>query len=261
MDWSGGLLAFTAGFAISIVTAPVGVSGAVFLLPVQLSVLQVPSPSVTPTNLLYNVVAGPGALLRYRRRGGLGGRLPRLLIAGAVPGVVLGAVIRVFAIPGPEIFRLLVAALLLPLGLWLCIRTLRPSDQVERPDLGTRTTVWLALAVGTAGGIYGIGGGSLIGPILAGRGMAVSRVAPAALACTFVTSLVGAATYAVLAFAVPGHNIAPDWFLGLVCGLGGLCGGAVGAHLQPKLPERSLRSLLGTLAMALGALYAVQGLT
>ncbi|MEU5403393.1 TSUP family transporter [Streptomyces sp. NPDC005963] len=261
MDWSGGLLAWTAGFAISIVTAPVGVSGAVFLLPVQLSLLQVPSPSVTPTNLLYNVVAGPGALLRYHRRGGLGGRLPGLLIAGAVPGVVLGAVIRVFAIPGPEVFRLLVAALLLPLGLWLWIRTLRPLHRTEGPDLGSRPTVLLALAVGTAGGIYGIGGGSLIGPILAGRGMSVARVAPAALACTFVTSLVGAGTYVVLAAVAPGHNIAPDWFLGLVCGLGGLCGGAVGAHLQPRLPERSLRLLLGTLAMALGALYAVQGLT
>ena len=54
-------------------TEPVGVSGAVFLLPVQASVLGVPSPAVTPTNLLFNVVAGPGALLRYRRAGSLGG--------------------------------------------------------------------------------------------------------------------------------------------------------------------------------------------
>ncbi|MCM2393861.1 sulfite exporter TauE/SafE family protein [Streptomyces albipurpureus] len=259
MDWSAGLLAFTAGLLISVVTAPVGVSGAVFLLPVQLSVLQVPSPSVTPTNLLFNVVAGPGALLRYRRRGDLGGRLTRLLVAGAVPGVVLGAVIRVFAIPGPRVFRVLVALLLLPLGLWLWIRTLRPATGAIRPDPGPRSTVLLALTVGTVGGIYGIGGGSLLGPILAGRGMAMARVAPAALACTFVTSIVGATTYAVLALVAPGHNIAPDWFLGLVCGLGGLCGGVLGAHLQPRLPERVLRLLLGTLAMALGALYAVQG--
>ncbi|MFF5230234.1 hypothetical protein [Dactylosporangium sp. NPDC000521] len=43
-------------------------SGAVFLFlflfPVQLSVLHVPSPAVTPTNLLFNVVSGPGALAR-----------------------------------------------------------------------------------------------------------------------------------------------------------------------------------------------------
>src|SRR6201999_1704113 len=56
-----------AGFLIAVVTTPAGVSGAVFLLPVQLSVLDVPSPSVTPTNLLFNVVAVPGALARFRR--------------------------------------------------------------------------------------------------------------------------------------------------------------------------------------------------
>lgn len=39
-------------FGIAILTTPVGVSGAVFLVPVQISVLDTPSPAVTPTNLL-----------------------------------------------------------------------------------------------------------------------------------------------------------------------------------------------------------------
>src|SRR3954469_9996198 len=45
---ASGLLGFAAGLLIATVTAPVGVSGAVFLLPVQLSVLHVPNPAVTP---------------------------------------------------------------------------------------------------------------------------------------------------------------------------------------------------------------------
>lgn len=53
---------------------------------------------------------------------------------------------------------------------------------------------------------------------------------------------------------------APDWYLGLACGLGGLIGGYLGAHLQSRLPETALRLLLGTLAAAFGALYAVQSL-
>ena len=52
-------------------TTPVGVSGAMFLLPVQVSLLSVPSPAVTPTNLLFNVVATPGGLLRYAAGAGL----------------------------------------------------------------------------------------------------------------------------------------------------------------------------------------------
>ncbi|WP_395367124.1 TSUP family transporter [Streptomyces sp. YH02] len=259
MVWAG----FAAGLLISTVTAPVGVSGAVFLLPVQLSVLGVPSPAVTPTNLLFNVVAGPGALWRYRRDGALRGTLARRLVLWTLPGVVVGAAVRVFALPGPGVFRALVAGLLLPLGVWLFLRTLRPArrrtgseaDEPPAPALAV-----LALAVGVVGGVYGIGGGSLLGPILAARGMPLLRVAPATLAATFTTSLAGAVAYAVLAEVSSGH-VAPDWWLGLACGLGGLIGGYLGARLQPRLPETLLRLLLGTLAAALGALYAVPALT
>ncbi len=261
--WAAGMIV---GALISVMTAPVGVSGAVFLLPVQLSVFGVPSPAVTPTNLLFNVVAGPGALWRYRRDGALRGPLARRLVLGTVPGVVIGAVIRVLALPGPAVFRLLIAALLVPLGLWLCARTLRPGfrrrdSRQAHPyaEPSGRAVSGLALAVGIVGGVYGIGGGSLLGPILVGRGMPVGRVAPAALASTFVTSLVGAATFAVLGLVSPGE-VAPDWGLGLACGLGGLVGGYLGARLQSRLPETALRLTLGTLAVALGTLYAVQTL-
>ncbi|WP_097876200.1 sulfite exporter TauE/SafE family protein [Streptomyces sp. ms184] len=258
MDWPTGLLGFAAGLLISVATAPVGVSGAVFLLPVQVSVLGVPSPAVTPTNLLYNVVAGPGALLRHHRAGTLRGPLTRLLVLGTVPGVVVGAVIRVFAVPGPSVFRLLIAVLLLPLGGWLCLRTLRRASRpAPAREPSPRAAIRLAMAVGVAGGIYGIGGGSLLGPILVGRGMPVAKVAPAALAATFMTSVVGAGTYALLSLTTTG-DIAPYWSLGLACGLGGLCGGYLGARLQPRLPETALRLLLGVLALGVGGLYAVQ---
>lgn len=259
MDWSvvgGGLVA---GLLISVVTAPAGVSGAVFLLPVQLSVFGVPNPAVTPTNLLFNVVAGPGALVRHSRTGALRGPLTRRLVMGTLPGVMAGAVVRVFALPGPAVFRILIAALLLPLGVWLCVRTLRPARDRTNAEPGPRTVTVLALAVGVVSGIYGIGGGSLLSPLLVGRGVPVTRVAPAALACTFTTSVVGAATFALLSL-VSSAAVAPDWVLGLACGTGGLIGGYLGARLQPHLPETALRLLLGALAATLGTLYAGQAL-
>jgi hypothetical protein len=39
LSWGQALLGFAAGSVIAVLTAPVGVSGAVFLLPVQLDVL------------------------------------------------------------------------------------------------------------------------------------------------------------------------------------------------------------------------------
>ena len=68
------LIGAGAAFAIALVTTPVGVSGAVFLIPVQVSVLDTPSPAVTPTNLLYNLIATPGALVRYGRELTIDGR-------------------------------------------------------------------------------------------------------------------------------------------------------------------------------------------
>jgi uncharacterized membrane protein YfcA len=45
------VLGFLTGIFIAMITAPVGVSGAVFLLPLQLNVSHVANPAVTPTNL------------------------------------------------------------------------------------------------------------------------------------------------------------------------------------------------------------------
>jgi hypothetical protein len=69
------VVALLAAFIIAAITTPAGVPGAVLLLPFQVSVLGTPSPSVTPTNLLYNVVASPGAIWRYWRQGQTGGKL------------------------------------------------------------------------------------------------------------------------------------------------------------------------------------------
>jgi uncharacterized membrane protein YfcA len=81
------------GFLIALVTTPAGVSGAVLLLPVQLSVLGVASPAVTPTNLLFNVVSVPGGLLRFWHERRLSSPLSALLIAGTLPGVIAGAIV------------------------------------------------------------------------------------------------------------------------------------------------------------------------
>jgi hypothetical protein len=50
-------------------------------VPFQISVIHTPSPAVTPTNLIYNLIAIPGAPLRFPRERRLGGRLARALPA------------------------------------------------------------------------------------------------------------------------------------------------------------------------------------
>lgn len=235
-------------------TAPVGVSGAVFLIPVQVSVLGTPSPAVTPTNLLYNLIATPGALARYGRERVVSSPLTRPLVLGTLPGVVAGAVIRVTLIAGPDAFLIVVAAVLIPLGLVLALRNPRQRRPGSLPS--GRALLALGFAVGTIGGIYGIGGGSIIGPILVTIGVSIYEVAPAALAATFLTSIAGVAAFAALSVTSDG-DVAPEWTLGLAIGAGGLAGGWCGAGLQSRVPEELLRRGLGVIALALGVRYAV----
>jgi uncharacterized protein len=254
-------VALGAAYLIAVMATPAGISGAVLLLPFQVSVLGTPSPAVTPTNLLYNVVATPGALYRYWRQGQTGGHLAPLLIAGTAPGVIAGSVIRVELVPGPRAFDLVVAAVLLPLGSWLA---LTPPARAVEPGRTARlipapVLVVLAAAVGCVGGIYGIGGGSILAPILIGSGRPPAQVAPAALASTFVTSVAGVVTFTILAGHAHG-SVAPDWPVGIALGIGGLAGAYTGARLQSRLPDVLIRRLVGVLVIAIGARYLWAGL-
>jgi hypothetical protein len=216
--------ALGAAFVIAVLATPAGISGAVLLLPFQVSVLGTPSPAVAPTNLLYNVVATPGALYRYWRQGQTGGSLALILIAGTLPGVIAGSVIRVELLLGARVFNLVVAAV-----------------------------------VGCVGGIYGIGGGSILAPILIGTGRPPREVAPAALASTFVTSVAGVITFLILSVHHHG-SVAPDWPTGIALGIGGLAGAYTGVRIQRHLPDTVIRRVMGVLVFAIGARYLWSGL-
>jgi uncharacterized membrane protein YfcA len=254
-------IALVAAYVIAVVATPAGISGAVLLLPFQVSVLGTPSPAVTPTNLLYNVIATPGALYRYWRQKQTGGHLALILLAGTLPGVIAGSVIRVELLPGPRIFDLVVAAVLVPLGIWVAFtRPQRPAESLRRAQLiPAPVLVVLAAAVGCVGGIYGIGGGSILAPILIGSGRRPAEVAPAALASTFVTSVAGVITFTILSVHQHGA-VAPDWTTGVALGVGGLAGAYTGARIQSRVPDVLVRRLVGVLVIAIAARYLWSGL-
>ncbi|WPB87842.1 sulfite exporter TauE/SafE family protein [Streptomyces malaysiensis] len=232
-----------------------GIGGVVFLFPVQLSVFTVPNPAVTPANLLCNVVSGPGALLRYRCDGVLTGPFVCRMVVGTLPGVVLEAVIRVFALPGRRVFRLLVAVLMLPLGTWLIVRALRPVPakvcDVPGPRLGRspswcwRSGLW---AVFTVSAVVRFSAPSLSGVVFLFPRSPRPRSPP--------LCHLGGGRFR-LRRAVPGPQrqhrprLAPRPGPGLI-------GGYVGARLQPCMPETVLRLLLGTLAAVLGVVLRDQ---
>ncbi len=269
-------------FCISLFTSMAGVSGAFMLLPFQMDYLGFTSPAVTPTNHLYNIVATPGGVYRYIREGRMVWPLALVVVAGTIPGVLGGVYIRVRYLPDPAEFKMFAGVVLLYLGCRLVYDMLgkKASLRSAPPQKGMRVlsvspyfasilkyefdgktysvsayaVFIMSLLVGAAGGIYGIGGGSIISPFfVAYMGLPVYTVAGAVLLSTFVTSLFGVVFFLVVAPYYPHMAVAPDLMLGLFFGVGGLAGSYLGAMAQKKVPERAIKGILAfcTLFVAL----------
>jgi len=100
-------------FVISFFTSMGGISGAFLLLPFQMSVLGFTHPSVSSTNQLYNIVAIPSGVYRYWKEGRMVWPLAWVVILGTLPGVLIGALVRVSGLRDPRNFKLFAASVIL----------------------------------------------------------------------------------------------------------------------------------------------------
>jgi uncharacterized membrane protein YfcA len=110
---------FLVALVVSCFTSMGGISGAFLLLPFQVSVLGFTSPAVSPTNLVFNIVAIPSGVYRYFREGRMNWPLTWVVILGTLPGVFFGALIRIKWLPDPKNFKFFVGFVLLYIGLRL----------------------------------------------------------------------------------------------------------------------------------------------
>jgi uncharacterized membrane protein YfcA len=104
---------------VSTFTSMGGVSGAFLLLPFQVSILGFATPAVSPTNLVFNIVAIPSGVYRYLREGRMNWPVACVTILGTLPGLWFGAMIRCDWLPDPKNFKLFVGCVLLYIGLRL----------------------------------------------------------------------------------------------------------------------------------------------
>ena len=287
-------------FGVSFFTSMGGISGAFLLLPFQMSVLGYTHPSVSATNQLFNIVAIPSGVYRYWREGRMVWPLTWIVIAGTLPGVFIGAVVRVAWLPDPRLFKLFAAGVLLYIGLKMIrdllkqsgrnnggnrdsekrfqtlMKTWHPDDGTERPSTVMHFNIrrlgfsfygetyevsfpgifFLSFIVGIVGGIYGIGGGSIIAPFFVTFfGLPVYIVAGAALMGTFVTSIAGVAFFQAIAPFFPHLSVAPDWLLGILFGAGGMAGMYLGARCQKFVPANAIKWMLSGIMTLTAAKY------
>ena len=249
-------------FVISFFTSMVGVSGAFLLLPFQMSVLGYVAPSVSATNLVFNLVAIPSGVWRYVREKRMDWRLAWVIAAGTLPGLLAGWWLRVHWLLDPRLFKLFVGLVLLGLAirLWRKKANAATSASMSAAANGGQRLLpifWVALIIGVIGGAYGIGGGAIMAPVLvAVFCLPVHSVSGAALFGTLVTSVGGVALYQFMP-APPGISTQPDWALGILFGLGGAAGMYVGARTQKRVPQRTLELGIALVLMLLAGGYVI----
>ncbi len=119
-------------FLISFFTSMGGVSGAFLLLPFQMSFLGYTNPSVSATNQLFNIVAIPSGVYRYCREGRMVWPLTWVVAAGTLPGVFIGAIVRIVYLPDPKNFKLFASGVLLYIGLKIIVDLMKKKDETAK---------------------------------------------------------------------------------------------------------------------------------
>jgi hypothetical protein len=256
---------------------------------------------------VFNIVAIPSGVYRYYKEDRMVWPLTLIVIIGTLPGVLIGAIVRVQYLPDPRNFKLFATAILLYIGVRMLRDLLSKSaaasekeksekrfqellcnyrkGATEAADGGTLRAIkithfnwkrcgytfygeqfdvsfWgifaLSFIVGIVGGIYGIGGGSIIAPFFVSFfGLPVYTVAGAALMGTFVTSVAGVAFYQAIAPLYPEMSVAPDLLLGVLFGLGGMAGVYLGARCQKYVPTKALKWMLSGIIIFTAVKYAL----
>jgi uncharacterized membrane protein YfcA len=268
-------------FIISFFTSMAGISGAFLLLPFQISILGFTTTSVTSTNFLFNVTGTPGGVYRYIKECRFARPLALIIVAGIIPGVLIGYNIRIRFLPDPKSFKFFVGLVLL----FVTFKLLKDGwtqktgkqeescsieDRVDNVSLSVKKThfdfrsithtfstcamLGLAFVVGIVGGVYGIGGGSIIAPFLMTFfNLPVYTIAGAVLLGTFTSSVAGVAFYSLI--PLNGTVAPPDWILGILLGTGGLFGMYFGAKTQKFISEKWIKIVLGIIVFTIASRY------
>lgn len=283
------IVPFGVAFVVSFFTSMGGVSGAFMLLPFQVSILGYTAPSVSGTNQVFNIVAIPSGVYRYIREKRMLWPLTWAVIIGTLPGVFIGAWVRVNYLPDPKNFKLFAGLVLCYIGFRLLLDVIKTKEKKRDPKAiqaaGSRQTVRIiestlrqvrfdydgeiyrfsppvvyaiCFLVGIIGGIYGIGGGAIVAPFfVAIVGLPVYTVAGAALMGTFITSVAGVFFYQYLSLIYTDVGVAPDWLLGFLFGSGGFFGMYLGARAQKFVPAPIIKGILCGCVLFVAVRYIV----
>src|SRR5450432_2162749 len=238
------MMHFCLGFLIALTVGLTGIGGGSFTVPALLLIVGLPAGEAVGTAFVFagvlRLIAAPFYLMRRH----VHSRYFRLMITGAVPGLVLGIIVlRLVARAGNSPIVVIVLGLLLALT-----STVSFIPRVQNPTFAvnnSRWLPWLAFPIGIESGFSSAGAGAL-GTVLL---LNYSEMAPAQVVGTDIVFGLVLAIIGSLAHWTFG-SISVSTLLQLLAG--GLPGVVIGCLLARKVPAQKLKTVVATVALLVG---------
>ena len=229
------------GLAGGLLSGTFGVGGGIVMVPLLLLVARLEDRRAAATSLAAIVPASLAGVVTYAARGDVAVGVAVLVAAAAMVGSTIGT--RILRRLRVDVFRWLLAALLVAAAVQMFV-TLPSRD-------GTIEVTWalapgllaLGLVTGVLSGLFGIGGGIVIVPVL----IAVFGVSDLVAKGTSLLVIIPTAITGTVANARAGMV---DVRSGLTVGLAAGAASAVGASLAGLLSPQLSSVLFGTLMLA-----------
>lgn len=239
------------GFVIALAVGLTGIGGGSFTVPALLLVVGLPASEAVGTAFVFAGVLRLVAAPFYLVERNVHGRYFRLLVLGAVPGLVIGMIALRSLANGANSPVIIIALGLLLAG----SSSVTFVPRVQNPRFARTNSQWLpwlAFPIGVESGFSSAGAGAL-GTVLL---MNYSEMSPA--------QVVGTDMVFGLVLAVIGSTV--HWALGSISApvliqfiVGGVPGVIVGSLLASRVPARKLKSVIALIAIAAGLQLAWSG--
>lgn len=238
------MIAVVLGFAIAVSVGLTGIGGGSFTVPALLLIAGLPPAEAVGTTFVFAGVLRLVAAPFYLATRQVHSRYFRLLVMGAVPGLVIGMLaLRALAEKNNNALIVLVVGLLLTLS---SVVSFVPRAQV--PGFARKNShwlPWLAFPIGVESGFSSAGAGALGTVLLLNYSeMSAAQVVGTDVVFGLVLAAIGTAIH---------------WSLGSISGpmlaqllLGGIPGVLLGCTLSRKIPAKRLKVVIAGIAICAG---------
>jgi hypothetical protein len=235
---------FLLGFAIALIVGLTGIGGGSFTVPALLLIIGLPAGEAVGTAFVFAGVLRLVAAPFYLASRQVHSRYFRLLVIGAVPGLVLGIfALRVLAKPASSSLVVIILGLLLAFssGITFVPRIRNPHFALNN----SRWLPWLAFPIGVESGFSSAGAGALGTMLL----LNYSEMAPAQVVGTDILFGLVLAIIGSLAHWTFG-SISSATLLQLLAG--GLPGVVLGCLLARRVPAQKLKTVVAAVGLLAG---------